>query len=172
MTTTTTEPRLYVGTYAKYNSGSLDGAWVSLEGHDKESFYEECRTLHKDEAEPEFMFQDFDGFPREFYGESGCEDGLWDWLSLDENDRELLARYCDAIGSTGLTIEDARDAFHGTAENEADFAEQIASECESVPKDLPVWIVIDWQASWECNLRYDYATSRDEDGTVWFFHNN
>ena len=57
MTTHTTEPRLYVGTYAKYNSGSLRGAWMSLEGHDKESFYAACAELHKDEADPEYMFQ-------------------------------------------------------------------------------------------------------------------
>lgn len=172
MTTHTTEPRLYVGTYAKYNSGSLQGAWMSLEGHDKESFYAACAELHKDEADPEFMFQDFEGFPREFYGESGCAAELWDWLALDERDRELLAQYCDAIGCEGLTIEDARDAFQGTADSFAEFAERQAEECGEIPKDFPSWIVIDWEASWNCNLRYDYATSEDDSGAIWFFLNH
>ena len=168
----TIEPRIYVGTYAKYNGGSLGGAWLSLEGHDKDSFLAACAELHSDESDPEFMFQDFEGFPREFYGESSLADGLWDWLELDEDDREMLARYCDAIGCEGLTIEDARDSFQGTADSEADFAEQTAIDCGEIPKDLPSWIVIDWAASWNCNLRFDYATSTDESGTIWFFLNH
>lgn len=167
----TEAPAIYVGTYAKYNSGSIAGAWVSLEGHDQDSFLDACRALHADESAPEFMFQDYQNFPREFYGESGLASGLWDWLELDDNDRELLARYCDAIGSDGLTIDDARDAFHGTAESFAEFAENTAQECGVIPKDLPSWIVIDWEASWNCNLRFDYSTSRDDSGTIWFFLN-
>lgn len=171
-TQNTVEPRLYVGTYAKYNSGSLAGAWLSLEGHDKESFLEACRELHSDESDPEFMYQDFEGFPREFYSESGLESGLFDWIALDEYDRELLARYCDAIGCDGLTIEQARDAFHGTADSEADFAENMAIECGEIPKDLPSWICIDWQGSWDRGLCYDYATSESDDGTIYFFLNH
>ena len=30
MTTTTTNPKVYVGTWAKYNSGNLAGAWIDL----------------------------------------------------------------------------------------------------------------------------------------------
>lgn len=169
-TITTTEPRIYVGTYGKYNSGSIAGDWLDLEGHDKESFYAACRYLHKDETDPEFMFQDFEGFPREFYGESGCDAELWEWLGLNENDRELLSRYVDAIGSDGLTIEDARDAFYGTAESFAEFAENLANESGSIPKDFPTWIVIDWEASWNCNLRHDFVTSESENGELYFFN--
>ena len=166
------EPAVYVGTYEKYNNGSIGGGWMSLEGHDKESFYAACAELHSDESDPEFMFQDFQNFPREFYGESGLAAEIWDWLELDEDDRKLLAQYCDAIGCEGLTIEDARDAFHGTADSEAEFAERMAEDCGEIPKDLPSWIVIDWETSWNCNLRYDYATSTDDDGAIWFFHNH
>ena len=51
--------KVYVGTYGKYNNGSLDGDWLDL---DKFNSYEEflaaCRQLHKDELDPEFMIQD------------------------------------------------------------------------------------------------------------------
>ena len=80
------EPAVYVGTYEKYNNGSIGGGWMSLEGHDKESFYAACAELHSDESDPEFMFQDFQNFPREFYGESGLAAEIWDWLELDEDD--------------------------------------------------------------------------------------
>ena len=34
---------LIVGTYAKYNNGSLSGAWLDLSDYsDKEEFYEAC----------------------------------------------------------------------------------------------------------------------------------
>src|SRR5690349_16831915 len=57
-----TAPRVYVGTYAKYNNGSIAGAWLDLEDYaDKDSFLAACAELHKDEDDPEFMFQDFEG---------------------------------------------------------------------------------------------------------------
>ena len=41
------EAKVYVGTYAKYNNGSLFGAWLDLSDYsDKEEFYEACRELH------------------------------------------------------------------------------------------------------------------------------
>lgn len=172
-TTNDTTPRVYVGTYHKYASGSIKGEWLDLEqfAGDKDGFLAKCREIHADESDPELMFQDFEGFPREFYGESGLHDGLFDWLNLDENDRELLARYQDATGDADATIEDARDHYSGTYESGADFAEQIAEDLGEIPKDLPSWIVIDWESSWNCNLRYDFATSEDAEGNVWFFHN-
>ena len=45
---TLSEARVYVGTYGKYNNGSLFGAWLDLSDYsDKEDFYEACRELHK-----------------------------------------------------------------------------------------------------------------------------
>ena len=38
------EAKVYVGTYVKYNNGSLSGAWLDLSDYsDKEEFYEACR---------------------------------------------------------------------------------------------------------------------------------
>ena len=46
-TATLSEARVYVGTYGKYNNGSLFGAWLDLSDYaDKEEFYEACRELH------------------------------------------------------------------------------------------------------------------------------
>ena len=40
------EAKIYVGTYGKYNNGSLSGAWLDLSDYsDKEEFYEACREL-------------------------------------------------------------------------------------------------------------------------------
>jgi len=61
-------PAVYVGTYGKYNNGSIAGAWVNLIGHDKDSFDALCRELHRDEMDPEIMLQDFEIFPGSFTG--------------------------------------------------------------------------------------------------------
>lgn len=70
-------PRVYVGTYGKYNRGSLGGGWVSLrECKDYRAFLSKCRALHRGERDPEYMIQDSEDFP----------DGLdcMEWLSEQE----------------------------------------------------------------------------------------
>lgn len=66
-----TTPSLYVGTYGKYNNGSIAGAWVDLSTFsDGEEFFKFCKALHSDERDPEFMFQDYQNFPSSLYRES------------------------------------------------------------------------------------------------------
>lgn len=61
---------VYVGTYGKYASGSTKGAWVNMEAvKDVDQFWRICRTIHK-ERDPEWMFQDYQGFPDWLYSES------------------------------------------------------------------------------------------------------
>lgn len=172
----TENPSLYVGTYAKYNNGSIEGEWLNLSDYsDADEFLEACKELHSDEEDPEFMFQDYEGFPDSFYSESMSEEELQkllDYVNMDADDREMLEMYAEATGYNidEIELDEARDAFHGTADSEEDFAEQIAEECGEIPKDLPSWIVIDWQASWNCNLCHDYNTATDDEGTIYFFH--
>ncbi len=67
------EARIYVGTYAKYNEGSIFGKWLDLSDYsDKDEFYETCRELHKDEEDPELMFQDWEYILRSYRGKAGC----------------------------------------------------------------------------------------------------
>ena len=69
--------QVYVGTYGKYNSGSVAGAWIDLSDCASYSdFLAKCKDTHKDERDPEFMIQDTEGFP----------DGLscMEWLSEAE----------------------------------------------------------------------------------------
>ncbi len=102
--------RVYVGTYAKYNNGSIAGKWINLEQFDNYSeFVAECRKVHKDERDPEFMIQDCENFPDGF--------SCLEWLSeKDFNDviqalkeeEEPICRIIDysekAIAVVGDTI--------------------------------------------------------------------
>ena len=57
-------PKVYVGTYKKYNEGSIAGGWISLaECENYGQFLSKCKDLHKNERDPEFMIQDSEGFP-------------------------------------------------------------------------------------------------------------
>lgn len=57
-------PKVYVGTYAKYNNGSIAGGWISLKScKNYDDFLRKCYALHRDEREPELMVQDTDDFP-------------------------------------------------------------------------------------------------------------
>ena len=109
---TSVEPALYCGTYAKYNDGSIAGKWLKLRDYDSaDDFLQACRDLHRDEADPELMFQDFEGMPREMYGESLSLTDLqriYDWVQLDDADREVLDEYMDATGYR-LDEMDVRD---------------------------------------------------------------
>lgn len=171
--TTETKPRIYVGTYAKYNAGSIAGKWLDLEDYaNKDEFLEACRDLHKDEADPEFMFQDFEGFPRAMYSESSVPDALWDWLELDEEDRELLAIYQDHVDSDA-DIERAREAFMGKANSEADWAAQWLEDTgglEGVPKHLEHYIDFEAYAR-DARLGGDVVFVR-HDGDLWVFSNH
>src|SRR6266446_818036 len=142
--TNTTTPRVYVGTYAKYNGGSIAGAWLDLDDYaDKDSFIEACRELHKNEADPELMFQDHEGIPAGMISESHISEDVWDWLALDDNDKELLAVYREHIRDDG-DIEEAREHFMGNGYNtESDWAEEWLRDTgglEGVPKHLENYI--------------------------------
>lgn len=163
---------IYVGTYAKYNSGSIQGAWLDPEDYlTKEQFLEACAALHSDEKDPELMFQDWEEIPDEMIGESFVSDDLWDWLELDDSDRELLAVYRDNVDSSG-TIEQAQEAYAGTFNDEADWAEnwwEDSGMLSEVPDSARGYINYEAYAR-DCRLGGDMHFVHHE-GKCWAFHN-
>lgn len=148
-------PSVYVGTYEKYNNGSIQGAWVDLTRFDSyDEFLEYCAELHKDEQDPEFMFQDFENFPEQYYAESAINPDLWDFLALDDDDRAMFEAYQEA-GLTG-SFSDAQDAYSGQFDNDIDFTMELLESCGDIPKDLPSYIHIDWEATAR-TIMYDYS---------------
>ena len=81
--------KLYVGTYAKYNRGSIAGAWLDLDKFkDADEFAAACRRLHKDERDPELMFQDVEI-------DAGCDwqEGLYSESSIPRDYWTLKAEF-------------------------------------------------------------------------------
>lgn len=69
------------------------------------------------------------------------------------------------VGYHGISyVEYTAEAYRGTYDSEADFAEEFTNE---IYGDVPSYVVVDWQATWDKNLRYDFNFV---DGFV--FHSN
>ena len=160
-TYTGVSPAVYVGTFAKYNSGSIKGAWIKLDGHTPETFHAACLELHKDEADPELMFQDFEGFPRAFYGESYLSTSLWEWMDCNDSEQAIWEAFTECFGYSfeETTLQQALDAYIGDYDSTEAFAEEYTLETGSLPRDLPTWLqaCIDWQAVWDSTLRFDFC---------------
>ncbi len=78
--------------------------------------------------------------------------------------KELVDAYVEIYYTNG--IEYFEDAYQGEYRSGAEFAEQIASDCGYVKDNLPSWIEINWEKTWD-NLSYDYT---EIDGHI--FSNN
>ena len=55
------------------------------------------------------------------------------------------------------TVEHFEEMYQGQYDSGAEFAEMIASDCGYVSRDMPSWIEIDWQKTWDNALSYDYT---------------
>ena len=55
------------------------------------------------------------------------------------------------------SVEHFEDMYQGQYDSGAEFAEMIASDCGYVSRDMPSWIEIDWQKTWDNALSYDYT---------------
>ena len=54
-------------------------------------------------------------------------------------------------------IENFEDMYQGQYESGAEFAEQICQDCGYITRELPSWVEIDWQKTWDNALSYDYT---------------
>jgi antirestriction protein len=163
------DSRVYVGTYGKYNNGSIKGAWLNFADYaGKDEFYAACAELHGDEHDPELMFQDWENIPTGMISEPSIEAELWDWLAMNDDDKELLAVYRKHVDQTG-TLEQARDAFMGTFENKEDWAESYLDDTgliKEVPESLRGYIDYERYAR---DAGFNGMSFARHDGKVWVF---
>lgn len=161
-------PSIYVGTYAKYNNGSIEGAWLDCEDYaDHAEFIEACKELHKEESDPEFMFQDFEDFPKCFYVESSIDPRLWDFLDLDARDKEIVSAWLyENSLARHEDLQSIVDSFTGRYASWADYAEEITKSCYKIPGYLQFYI--DWEKMGR-DMSYESAGYVEYDGELWLF---
>ena len=90
---------------------------------------------------------------------------------FDEDDYEnFIAELESSVGI--ITADNLSDALWYQTDSvnpEAEFVEHLVSEVDC--QELPPYLVIDWQASWDRNYRHDFSTMTFGEYT-YFFHNN
>ena len=98
------------------------------------------------------------------YGEKKFRDYYEDYYrAVDDLGEDIVNAFIEVfyIESIGNIEESYQGQMTG-----AEFAEQIASDCGYVKDNLPSWIEINWEKTWD-NLSYDYT---EIDGHI--FNNN
>lgn len=79
--------------------------------------------------------------------------------TIADYDRDVVMAF---IGEFGISnISHFSESYQGTYRSEAEFAEEFISQIG----EIPPYVVVDWQATWGCGLRYDYSYD-DETGAV------
>ena len=91
---------VYCGTYRKYANGDISGSWMPLANYrNSKEFLEACEKLHKDEDDPEFMFQDKEYLPDEYYSESCICPEVFAVIAaikaMNDKEQEAFGKYCD-----------------------------------------------------------------------------
>jgi antirestriction protein len=142
--------KIYVGTYYKYNCGSIAGDWVDVTILTKEEFLDMCETLHNEEKDPEFMYQDWEcpNFLNEYISESGIDSKFWDikeeLQNLDDSEVEALNAYIKA--GFDFDINEFRDRFfchiddYNVNRAFGDYMLEEMGEMEQIPQHLRYYI--------------------------------
>ena len=91
-------------------------------------------------------------------------------------DAEQCQEFMDELSELGITtaeqFEDAYFIQFSYAYDESHFGEFVEYCVTEIDcKELPEFLVIDWQASWYANYRHDFSTI-EFDGEVYFFFNH
>ena len=72
---------------------------------------------------------------------------------VDEYGMELVNNFADHFDIK--TIEHFEEMYQGQHETGSNFAEHICEELGYI-RDLPAWVSVDWQETWDNALSYDY----------------
>jgi len=73
---------------------------------------------------------------------------------VDEYGRELVDNFADHFDIE--TVENFEEMYQGQHETGANFAESICNDLGYI-RDLPSWVAVDWEKTWEDALSYDYT---------------
>ena len=76
--------------------------------------------------------------------------------AVQDYDQETVDSFIEVFDL--MDVEHLNDAYMGHYRSGAEFAESFVSDVGYIQTDLPYWIAIDWEETWE-NLSYDYSES-------------
>ncbi|MBE9465484.1 antirestriction protein ArdA [Dyadobacter subterraneus] len=111
-------PKIYVGTYWMYNSGSLFGKWFVLSDYaDAEELYKDCYEYHRNEFLPELMFQDWECIPGFLISKCSLHEDTFRYFEtvseMDDQRAEAFELYCSNIISWPANGNDLDETLEG-----------------------------------------------------------
>ena len=74
--------------------------------------------------------------------------------AVEELSESIVEEFLEDFGMD--MIEHAPEMYQGEYYSGADFAESIVSDCYDT-RDYPTWVQVDWEATWDYALSYDYT---------------
>ena len=74
---------------------------------------------------------------------------------IDEYDQETVDAFIEEFDL--MDVEHLQDAYYGQYDSGAEFAESFVSDCYGLPSEMPYWIAIDWEKTWDDGLSWDYT---------------
>ena len=142
----------------------MNGEFMTRQGLPTGQMEQETQEL-LDEYNEEYCWEynDMVDFIKE-HGEKDFREYYESYKMLCEDyDKELVDAYIEIYNTNG--IDYFQDSYQGQLTG-VEFAKEIVSDCGYISKDMPSWIEIDWEKTWD-NLSYDYT---EIDGHI--FNNN
>ena len=159
--------KLYVGTYHKYNCGSIYGKWLDLDDFQgKDDFLSACLEIHRDEEDPELMFQDVEcehGWEHRLYSESFVDPVYWDIknaLSRNHVSDDVFSAYVQYKSGdfSEELVSECAENYQGEYSDLKSFAESYCEETGMLEEVPPFFInYIDYEATardMECNSEF------------------
>ena len=91
----------------------------------------------------------------EEHGEENFRDYYETYSKLVDDYEEVVDEFIEDFDVSA--VENFEEMYQGQYESGADFAEQLCQDCGYITRELPSWIEIDWEKTWDNALSYDYA---------------
>ena len=90
---------------------------------------------------------------------------------LEDNGHSFTRFFVEELFDYGIeSLQQFEDSYQGQYESEADFVEQLLSDCYQC--DLPNWVEIDYQKTWDDALSFDYFSVQTRPHTYEIFNQN
>ena len=164
------ELRVYVGTFGKYNKGSLAGKWLNIKEYKSvDDFYKACRQLHSNEYDPEIMFQDWEYIPNSFIGGGWINPKLFELIhhpDMEHIDINALWDFLDDVDFTNLEtyeiIEKFEECNRGHWDSFREFAYEEFYSTKICPTGCHCENYMDWdQYEYDLQQNYTYTYKRN-----------
>jgi len=106
----------------------------------------------------------------EFIDENSEDDFVTYYETYVEQGEKVGYPIVDAfVGENGFCdVEHVEDAYAGTFRDTDDFVEDLMQSTGDLD-NLPVYVVVDFEATWDRGLSYDYDAIETDDGYVHIF---